>query len=67
LKVKFHQEWEALGNERMSRDFRAMAKYTEMLKRIWKEELHEVALKLVESMPRRIAAVIEAQGGHTKY
>jgi len=50
----------------MSRDFRAMAKYSEMLKRIWKE-LGEVAMKLVESMPRRVAAVIEAQGGHTKY
>jgi hypothetical protein len=36
-----------------------MAKYTEMLKRIWKEELGEVAMKLVESMPGRIAAVIE--------
>jgi len=36
LKVKFHQEWEAHGNERMSRDFRALAKYTEMIKRIWK-------------------------------
>jgi hypothetical protein len=37
-----------------------------MLKRIWKE-LAEVAERLVESMPRRIELVIQANGGHTKY
>jgi len=44
-----------------------MAKYAEMLKRIWKEELGKVTMEPVDSMPRRISAVIEANGGHIKY
>ena len=67
LKAKFHKAWEALGSGRISRDSGAMAIYVEMLKRIWKEELAEVAMELVKSMSRRIKAVIKAKGGHTKY
>jgi hypothetical protein len=33
----------------------------------WNSIEPEVCQKLVESMPRRVAAVIRAQGGHTKY
>ena len=67
LKLIFHREWVALGSARISHGSEAMAMYTEMLKRIWKEELGNVALKLVESMPRPIEADIKAKGGHTKY
>ena len=33
----------------------------------WNEIPPEVCQKLIESMPRRIKAVIKAKGGHTKY
>ena len=33
----------------------------------WDEILPEVCQRLIESMPRRIQAVIKANGGHTKY
>ena len=33
----------------------------------WNEIPPEVCQKLIESMPRRIEAVIKAKGGHTKY
>jgi transposase len=35
--------------------------------KVWGEIEPEVCQKLIESMPRRIAAVIKAKGGHTKY
>ena len=36
-------------------------------RKVWKAITPEYLVSLYESMPRRIAAVIEAQGGHTKY
>jgi len=33
----------------------------------WGEIKAEECQKLIESMPRRIEAVIKAKGGHTKY
>ena len=33
----------------------------------WNKIPKEVCLNLIESMPRRIAAVLKAKGGHTKY
>jgi hypothetical protein len=33
----------------------------------WKKITKEECQKLIESMPRRIAAVIKAKGGNTKY
>ena len=66
FKIKFHEQRLMLDFERMARNFRAMARYTEMLKRTWKE-VAEVAERLVESMPRRIEVVIGGNGGHTKY
>ena len=35
--------------------------------KVWREIELEVCQKLIESMPRRIAAVTKAKGGHTKY
>jgi DDE superfamily endonuclease len=67
MKAEFHKEWEALGSKRPSQSAQAMEVYRELLKRVWKEALGSLPGKLVESMPRRIAAVIEAKGGHTKY
>jgi hypothetical protein len=33
----------------------------------WNEIAAEICRNLIESMPRRIKAVIRANGGHTKY
>ena len=37
--------------------------------KIWNrdEEIHATCKRLVDSMPRRVASVIENRGGHTKY
>ena len=34
---------------------------------VWKKIPAEKCQKLIESMPRRIEAVIKAKGGYTKY
>lgn len=39
----------------------------ERVQDVWDEIDPSVCQKLIESMPRRIEAVIEAKGGHTKY
>ena len=56
---------------------RQLRKYSEPPKGVWelwertKEEWEkitpEVCQNLIESMPRRVEAVIKAKGGHTKY
>ena len=40
-----------------------------MPKGVWEiwERVAEVCQNLIESMPRRLEAVIKAKGGHTKY
>src|SRR6267154_1698059 len=39
----------------------------ERVAEVWNEILPEVCQNLIESMPRRLEAVIKAKGGHTKY
>ena len=39
----------------------------EIAEHIWDEMPTERILALIDSMPRRINAVITAKGGHTKY
>jgi hypothetical protein len=34
---------------------------------VWNDIEPEVCQRLIESMPRRLEAVIKAKGGHTKY
>jgi hypothetical protein len=44
-----------------------MVTYTALLKKVWAEKLGDLLQRLVDSMPRHVAAVIAAKGGHTKY
>ena len=37
------------------------------VQKLWEEIPKEECQKLIESMPRRLAAVIKAKGGYTKY
>ena len=67
LKSRFYKEWEALGSKKPSTREGATAIYIELLKRVWNEQLGDLLQRLVDSMPRRVAAVIAAKGGHTKY
>ena len=39
----------------------------ERVAEVWNEIPPEVCQNLIESMPRRLEAVIKAKGGHTKY
>ena len=39
----------------------------ERMEKEWNNIEPEVCQRLIESMPRRVAAVIKAKGGYTKY
>jgi hypothetical protein len=41
--------------------------FNDLIKRAWEGPRQEYFDKLIESMPRRIQAVIEAKGWYTKY
>lgn len=43
------------------------ANYEQIIQRLWREQDWEFIQRLIESMPHRVAAVIQAKGGHTKY
>jgi len=43
------------------------AKLLEALKRAWESIDQQHIRNLIESMPRRLQAVIQTKGGHTKY
>ena len=67
MKIGFHEEFFDARNIVPSRSEDAMQAYIEGLKQVWNEKLGDLPQRLVASMPRRVAAVIEAKGGHTKY
>ena len=39
----------------------------ERIEREWEAIQEQVCVKLIESMPRRVTAVLKAQGGYVKY
>ena len=67
MKIEFHEEFFSSRNIVPSRSEDALQACMNDLKRIWKEKLGDLPQRSVASMPRRVAAVIEAKGGHTKY
>jgi hypothetical protein len=46
---------------------RGMGELWERVDKEWNEIEPEVCQNLIESMPRRVEAVIQAKGGYTKY
>lgn len=65
LKREFHRRWLALrgpGGRTISR-----ADLCLVLQESWKSIDSAVLISLVESMPRRVQAVLKAKGGHVKY
>jgi transposase len=67
LKAQFHQEWLSMNDEAPGRSIEKLDMYATGLKRAWDEKLGDLPLTLVKSMPDRVAAVIAAKGGHTRY
>ena len=66
LKKLFYLKWkETYTTPSTSQD--SYDKYTAMIQHCWLEIRSKFLKKLVESMPRLCAAVIEAKGGATKY
>jgi transposase len=67
LKAQFHQEWLAMTDLVPGRSEAKLELYASSLKRTWDKGLGDLPLTLVKSMPDRVAAVIAAKGGHTRY
>lgn len=59
--------WEEMERRRNSENLRNRQELKNVLQKIWDEIEPGVCQKLVESMPRRLEAVIAAKGGPTKY
>jgi len=66
LKVRFYQKWQSLRAS-PSASQTSFEKYSEMIQKCWQEINWRYVQSLIESMPRRCAAVIAARGGHIKY
>jgi DDE superfamily endonuclease len=66
LKEAFHKRFTEMFNH-PSKSLEARYRYGEVLKEIWYGQGQALIDVLVESMPRRVQAVLEAKGGWTKY
>ena len=66
LKERFHARCAAIGLKPSTRP-EVLEKFVTIVRQLWREQGIELIMKLIESMPRRVAAVIAAKGGHTKY
>src|SRR5579862_7152602 len=66
FKERFHKAFWQQGLRVSTReDVTACCK--ELLKQLWRDQGRNMIIKLIESMPRRVAAVIAAKGEITKY
>src|SRR5579859_3850685 len=61
LKAPFHQRFLELFRH-PSKSLEARYRYSEVLQEVWYSQEMELVMALIESMPRRCAAVIEAKG-----
>jgi hypothetical protein len=66
LKARFHKRFLELFNHPL-KSLEARYRYGEVLQEAWYSQGMELVEVLIQSMPRRCAAVIEAKGGWTKY
>jgi transposase/DDE superfamily endonuclease len=66
LKDRFHKAFWSRGL-RPSTNRNTLERCAILLKELWHEQGMELINKLIESMPKRVAAVIAGKGGHTKY
>jgi transposase len=66
FKARFHKRFLELFNH-PSKSSEARYRYAEVLQEVWYSQGMELVEALIQSMPRRCTAVIEATGGWTKY
>ena len=66
FKERFHARCAHLGLKPSTRA-EVLEKHADVLRELWREQGLKLITKLIESMPRHVAAVIAAKGGHTKY
>jgi hypothetical protein len=66
FKARFHERFTQLFNH-PSKSLEARYRYSEVLQEVWYSQGQELIDHLIESMPRHVKAVIEANGGWTKY
>ena len=59
--------WAALAREVELVPCSTVAALKDRVAGVWEKACKPLMAKLVESMPRRMAAVLEANGAHTKY
>ena len=66
LKEAFHKRFLELFSH-PSKSLEAKYRYSEVLQEVWYNQGMELIKALIESMPERVQAVLEANGGWTKY
>ena len=66
FKAAFHKRFTELFNH-PSKSLEARYRYGEVMQQVWYELGYELVEKLISSMPERVQAVIDANGGWTKY
>ena len=66
LKERFHARCAAIGLKPSTRP-EVLEKFATIVRQLWREQGIELIMKRIESMPRHVAAIIAAKGGHTKY
>jgi len=66
FKAAFHKRFMELFNH-PSKSLEARYRYSEVLNEVWYTMGQSLVDRLIESMPRRVQAVIEAHGGWIKY
>lgn len=66
FKARFHKHFLELFDH-ASKSLEARYRYGEVLQEVWYNQGMEMVEALIESMPKRCVAVIEANGGWTKY
>ena len=59
--------WDILGTKLDGKKPKSLKELEKKLKEEWVKISPIEVQKLLQSMPRRVAAVIAAKGGHTKY
>lgn len=59
--------WVEIDKKLARVELNSMTELEEALQSYWSEITRQEVLSLIESMPRRVEAVIAARGGHTKY